>query len=165
MIKELSEVDMNDIFFDLLAEVECGNHFDFKSQKHHEWLKKRISVNFYRGMKFFGYFSKEDVPIGFAAILIDDGPEGVCCFGHSGELMDIAVFPKYRGDGIGSKLLVYVENYCRDKKVSCLYMTTYAKDYKVISFYGKNGFVPVATLPDVHGPNDEGKVFMRKILL
>ena len=31
-------------------------------------------------------------------------------------------------------------------------------------FDGKNGFVPVATLPDVHGPGSPGNVFMRKLL-
>jgi hypothetical protein len=33
-----------------------------------------------------------------------------------------------------------------------------------IAFYGKNGMTPVATLPDVHGPGDEGMVYIRKVL-
>ena len=48
--------------------------------------------------------------------------------------------------------------------IYCMYLSTYAKKYEAIAFYGKNRFVPVATLPDVHDPNDEGNVYMRKIL-
>ena len=59
---------------------------------------------------------------------------------------------------------VTVSSHAKEKGVYCLYMSTYAKDSGVIHFYGKNGFVPVATLPDVHGPKEEGLVIMRKRL-
>jgi hypothetical protein len=45
-----------------------------------------------------------------------------------------------------------------------MYVSTYAKDKEAISFYLQNGFVRVATLPDVHGPGDDGNVYMRKII-
>ena len=163
MIKEILENDFG-IFFNLIAEVECGNHFDFSNQKHIQWLKRRIAVHFFRGTNFFCYYLEDGTPVGFAAVLIDKGPEGVCCFGNKAELLDIAIFPEFREKGYGSDLLVYTEEYSRQQGVYCMYMSTYAKDYRVISFYGKNGFIPVATLPDVHGPDDEGMLYMRKIL-
>lgn len=163
MIKEIREEQFSP-FFELMAEVECGKHFDFNNQNHIDWLKKRISIYFFRGTKFFGYFSDDNSPIGFATLLIDEGPKGISCMGQKCELLDIGVIPQYRGKGIGSELLKYVAEYAEKSGVYCMYMSTYAKDYKVIAFYGKNGFVPVAILPDVHGPNDEGIVFMRKIL-
>jgi hypothetical protein len=43
-------------------------------------------------------------------------------------------------------------------------MMTYAADYDVIAFYGKNGFIPVATIPDVFGPKAEGNAVLRKVL-
>jgi len=162
MIKEIQEDEFAP-FFELMAEVECGKHFDFNNRNHIKWLKKRISIHFFQGTKFFGYFTEDNSPMGFAALLIDEGPEGVSCFGQKCELLDIGVIPQHRGKGIGSELLKYVEEYAEKLGVYCMYMSTYARDYDVIAFYGKNGFVPVATLPDVHGPNDEGIVFMRKL--
>ncbi len=163
MIKEIQAKDF-DSFFELMAEVECGKYFDFTNERHIQWLKRRIASLFFRGAKFFGSYLENDTPVGFAALLIDEGPEGICFFGKKSELLDIAIFPEFRGKGFGSKLLAFTAEYSKQHGVYCMYMSTYAKDYRVIAFYGKNSFIPVATLPDVHGPNDEGIVYMRKIL-
>lgn len=163
MIKQIFEKEFG-VFFNLMAEVECGNHFDYENEKHIEWLKKRISIYFYRGAKFFAYYTDGNIPVGFAALLLDEGPEGVRCFGHKSELLDIALFPEFRKKKYGSQLLTFTEEYSRQKGAYCMYVSTYAKDIKVIEFYKKNGFEPVAVLPDVHGPDDEGMVYMRKIL-
>jgi len=164
VIKELSNKEFNDIFFKLIAEAECGKHFDINNSNHIAWMKNRINVHFLRGVKFFAYFMKDGTPVGFAALLIEEGLEGVSCSSQKSELLDIAIFPDFRGKGYGSELLNYTEEHSRQSMVYCMYISTYAKKYDVIAFYGKNGFVPVATLPDVHGPNDEGLVYMRKIL-
>lgn len=163
MIKEVLEKDFN-IFFQLMAEVECGDHFDFANQNHVSWLKRRIATRFYMGTRFFAHYLDDGTPVGFAAVLIDDGPEGIPCFGHKAEITDIAIFPSFRGNGYGAELLTHVEGFAKQNGVYCLCASTYAKGYKVIAFYGSRGFVPVATLPGVHGPNDEGMVFVRKVL-
>jgi hypothetical protein len=80
MIKQIFENEFED-FINLMAEVECGNHFDYTNEKHMEWLKKRISIYFYRGTKFFAYYTDGKTPAGFVSVLLDDGPEGVRCFG------------------------------------------------------------------------------------
>lgn len=163
MIKEIQEENFTP-FFELMAEIECGKHFDFSNQNHNEWLKKKISSYYYRGAKFFGFYFDNGEPIGFAALLMEEGPEGVICFGHKCDLLDIGILKKYRRKGFGSELLEYVEQRAKNEGFYCMYMSTYAMDYEAISFYGKNGFVPVATLPDINGPNDEGNIYIRKIL-
>jgi ribosomal protein S18 acetylase RimI-like enzyme len=164
MIKEIGEQEFVQTFFALMAEVECGNHFVPENPQHVNWLKERIAVQFFRGTKFFALYGDEGMPIGFAAILVEMKLDKVACSGQYSELLGIAVLSLHRRQGYGSVLLQYAEKYAREAGAYCLYVSTYANDYDVIHFYGKNGFVPVATLPDVHGPNDEGNVYMRKIL-
>ncbi|WP_449603560.1 hypothetical protein [Paenibacillus sp. Marseille-Q9583] len=65
---------------------------------------------------------------------------------------------------MGGILLQHVEEVVKSRGAYCLLMLTYAEDYDVIAFYGKNGFVPVATIPDVFGPGAEGNTILRKIL-
>jgi len=72
MIKEIFENDF-DPFFNLMAEVECGNLFDFGNPNHINWPKKRISVHFYRKTRFFAYYLDDGTPVGFAGLLIEEG--------------------------------------------------------------------------------------------
>lgn len=162
-IKEINESDFKP-FFKLMAEVECGNHFDFSSPKHISWLNNKISTYYFRGAKFFGSYSDDSTLIGFITVLIERGLEGVKCIGQKAEILDVGVFLEFRGKSYGSKLLQYVERYCKQEGVYCLYVSTSVSSYKVIAFYGKNEFMPVATLPNIYGHNDEGNLFMRKIL-
>ncbi len=164
MIREVEETKFVEQFYDLMAEVECGSHFDFGNPRHDEWLRRRISRHYYRGVKFFGYYLEDDKPVGFAGLLAEEKLEGVACFGQMTELLDIGIFPEYRGKGYGKELLKYAEDYSREFGAYCMYMATYARSRETIAFYGSHGFVPVATLPDVHGPGDEGTVHMRKII-
>jgi|GEM_PF-502950 len=164
MIKEIGEREFIAKFYNLMAEVECGSHFDSDNPLHHEWLKKRISRYYYRGTKFLAYYLDDDTPVGFAGLLVEEPLDKVEIFGKMTELLDIGVFPSFRGKGYGNKLLKYVEDFSFNYGAYCIYTATYAKSYDLIAFYGKNGFVPVATLPDTHGPGDEGNVYMRKIL-
>lgn len=138
--------------------------FNFNSESHAQWLKKKIAAHFLKGAKFFGYYLGDMTPVGFAVVLIDEPLEDVSCFGQKSELLDIAIFPEFRRKSYGSKLLAYTQEYSKQQGAYCIYASTYAKDYNTVQFYGKNGFIPVATLPDVYGPNDEGAVYMRKIL-
>ena len=164
MIREVSEAEFIEQFYVLMAEVECGSHFDFSNPQHEEWLHRRISRHYHRGVKFFGYYLDSGKPVGFAGLLAEEKLEGVACFGQTAELLDIGILPEFRGKGYGGELLKYIEEYCRDFGAYCMYTATYARSFDTIAFYGRHGFVPVATLPDVHGPDDEGNVYMRKIL-
>ncbi len=163
MIKEISENEFEPLL-DLMAEVECGNHFDANNPNHILWLKKRISIHYYRGTRFFAMFDEADTPIGFHGVLIEEGAEGVNCQAQKCELVAIGIFKEFRRKGSGSILLKHAEDFSREAGVYCMFMSTYAAAYDVIAYYGKNGYTPVATLPDIHGPGNEGIVFMRKIL-
>ncbi len=163
MIREINEGEF-EVFFRLMAEVEAGSHFDGGNPRHIEWLKRRIAAHFLRGTRFFGYYLEDGTPVGFAGLLINEGPDGISGCWRSAELLDLALFSECRGKGYGSELLKHAEDYAREAGVYCLFMVTYAAEYGTIAFYGKNGFTPVATLPDVQGPGAEGEVYMRKIL-
>ena len=163
-IYEIPEQEFVDKYFTLMAEVECGAHFVPDNEQHRAWVRKRIALHYLRGTQFFALSDDSDAPIGFAAVLYDPGLPGVSCFGQSAELLDIAIFPQYRGQGHGSILLRHVERIMETQRVFCLYMTTYGASYGAIAFYGKHGYAPVAVLPDVYGPNDEGRVYIRKRL-
>lgn len=160
MFKELKENEIND-FFELIGEIECGDHIDYKNQIHVSWLQKKIKSNFARGVKYF-CFSENNIKVGLASLLLNDRLDGVII---SAEIVEIGVLKEYRDKGYGTKLLKEIEKYCQSKKIYTLGAFTYAKDYKVISYYGKNGLTPVAIIPDLNGPNDEGQIYMRKILL
>lgn len=160
MIREIHETEI-DVFFDLMGEVERASLFDAENPDHIEWLKKKIAEYFFRGARFFAYYLDDDTPVGYAAVLIDSS---LFPIDQKSELLAIGAFREYRGQGYGTKLLKHAEEVSRQAGVYCMFMGTYAGAHQVIAFYGKNGFAPVATLPDVHGPKAEGILFMRKQL-
>ncbi len=164
MIKDLTETEFKQTFLDLFSTVECGEFFNFHNLQHAAWLEERLHVHFARGARAYGSFLENGEPAGFAVLLIEKKLEGAEWSGQSAELLDIALYPQHRGLGCGSELLAFIERTAAAAGVYCLFACTTATDYRVIAFYGKNGFVPVATLPDVNGPGNAGNVFMRKRL-
>lgn len=163
MIREISREEVGGVF-DLMGELEIGASFDEGNDEHIAWLTNKIGAYFFNGVKFFGYFNEEKELIGFIALDVEEPLKGVSWIGKKAEILYIAVYPKYRQKSYGTQLIDYVNQYCRDRGVYCIYVSTAAFNYAVIVFYGKNQYVPVATLPDVHGPNAEGLVCMRKVL-
>lgn len=156
--------DEIDMFYELIGEVEYSL-FSIKNEKHIEWLKKKIDRLYYSGVNFFGGFNDVGEPLGIIAILIDEPPEGINNSYNSCEVIQMGTSKEVRNRGYGSKLLNYAEEYAKHKNVYCMYMHTYAADYDVIAFYGKNGFIPVGMLPDVYGPKNEGMLYMRKVII
>jgi ribosomal protein S18 acetylase RimI-like enzyme len=161
MIRELDAQELADTFFDLMGEVECGDHIDFSDPGHVAWLHERISVQFARGTRFYGLFSESGEPLGFVGLLLEYGLNGDC---RKAEVLDIGVQKGQRRMGFGAELLAHAEKLSAEAGAYCIFVATYAASYDVIAFYGKNGYVPVATIPDTNGPDDEGDVHMRKVL-
>ena len=160
MIRELTQDDVIQIFFDLMIQVESSNKFDKANSRHVEWLKRKIARRFGCGARFYGYFLDEGMPVGLMGVVIEDNP---IITGYS-EVLDLGVYEKYRCTGIGEKLMKHAEELSREASVCCVYVSTYSGDSRVVAFYGKRGYVPVATHPDVHGISHEGQVYMRKRL-
>jgi GNAT superfamily N-acetyltransferase len=152
-------------FFKIATEVECGSHFDFSNPKHEAWLRRKYDRYEYAGNKFFAAFQKDGTPVGYGILVVEEGLDGIKqVFAQKTELISLGVSSEYQGMGYGKKLVEYAERLSRETGAYCMYISTYAKDHGVIDFYGKCGYAPVATLPDVHGPGDEGLVYMRKII-
>lgn len=151
-------------YLDLLAEVE-HTKLDRSNPDHELWLRRRINRHYQRGAMFYAYheIGQEDA-YGIIAVLHEEAPPGIPALGARAEVLDIGVSKRHRRKGIGSILLRQAEKIARSRGAYCLFMLTYAEDYDVIAFYGKNGFIPVATIPDVFGPHDEGNVVLRKIV-
>jgi len=164
MIREIDQQTLVGEFFDLTAEVECGDRFDPERPGHVEWLRDRVGRRFASGARCFAGYLDDGTPVGFAAIHVDPGLEGVPYIGQYSEIVAMGVRAGHRRRGHGSRLLEHAEGYARGRGAYCLYAATYAGARGVISFYERNGFVRVATLPDVHGPMAEGNAYLRKVL-
>lgn len=151
-------------YLDLIAEIEHVK-LDRSKPNHDRWLRNRIHSYYSRGALFFAYEDRlTEGAVGVVAVLHEAAPDGIEALGARAEVLVIGVGSSCRRKGIGSILLQHAEEIVKSKGAYCLFMMTYAEDYDVISFYGKNGFIPVATLPDVYGPTLEGNVFIRKVL-
>lgn len=51
---------------------------------------------------------------------------------------DLIVIEKYRGIGVGTRLIKAVEEYCKDKAFKCISLCTY--EFQAPEFYKKYGF-------------------------
>jgi GNAT superfamily N-acetyltransferase len=165
IIRDITMEEVFQHFYKIAAEVECGNHFDFSNPHHEEYLRRKYTRFEFCGDRFLGTFLKDGTPVGYAILEVEEGLENKDnVFAGKTELLSIGIITEFQGKGYGKQLLEYAEEISRKTGAYTMYISTYAKDHEVIAFYGKNGYVPVATLPDVHGPGDEGMVYMRKIL-
>lgn len=158
-IRPLTPQDIEEHFFELMADIETGDAFDFADPQWVGWLRRKIARRWGAGAQFYGLFAAEE-PIGLLGLIIDDHPY----FAGRSELVDLGVVPTQRRAGHGTRLLAYAEQLSREAGVLTMYISTYAGDTDNITFYGQNGFAPVATLPDFYGPASEGQVYMRKRL-
>ncbi|MHC4471536.1 MAG: GNAT family N-acetyltransferase [Planctomycetota bacterium] len=164
MIREMSEDEFVREFFEEFAELECGDHYHADDPQHVEWVRRRIAIHCFRGARFFSCEADGGTPAGFGAVLIDPGLEGDNCFGHKAELLDVMVRDEHRGQGHGRALLEHAETLSREAGAYCIYVATYAGSRDAVAFYVHRGYVPVAMHPDVYGPDDDGRIYLRKVL-
>lgn len=147
-------------FFGLMGEVEAGRHFDPASAEHVAWLRDCISKHYGHGTRFFGLYDGEK-PLGILGLRIETYLNTPWSLGF---ITDLGVFAELRGRGYGSRLLDFATEEARRQNCYCLYVDTYAANHRNVALYTRRGFVPVATIPDMNGPGDEGQVWMRKII-
>lgn len=144
----------------LFAELET---LTMDNKEDEAWIRNKMSRLEASGAEFYGAYDKDQL-IGFATILVEDRPYGACNGYGACELLQIGVRNEYRNHGYGSGLLSHIEEEVRGRNVYCLYLHTYAEDYDVIAFYGKNRYIPRGVVPDVYGPNLEGMLYLSKAL-
>jgi len=161
MIKQIDKNELLNSLFDLVAEVEFGNHFDKNNTGHIDLLKDNLDRDISSGAEIFGYYEEEaNKPIGFITTVVKERLYHITeC-----EVLEIGVIKELRNKGYGSRLLQFIEEHHNKENIYCVLVKTYAADFRVIHFYGKNGYVPVSVIPDTQGPGDEGTIVMRKRL-
>jgi GNAT superfamily N-acetyltransferase len=157
--RELERLEL-EAFMPLLGEIECGRHYSHAKADHRSWLRLRIETQLASGVRFYGYTDAKSGVVGIVGIRIDEKPDR-----HpQAEIVDLGVAEARRRQGIGSALLKHASALAGDRGAGRLYVRTYAGDTRAITFYGRNGFHPVAVIPDANGPDDEGDVVLRKRL-
>ena len=85
----------------------------------------------------------EGKPVGFAAILIEG-------WNLTGNIEWIGILEEYQGKKIGSKLLMELMNYAKNKKVRKVYVDTGVDNIGAIIFSLKNKYQPEAVLKEYY---------------
>lgn len=82
------------------------------------------------------------------------------------DLYWIVVKPGIAGKGIGSMLLQHAEAFVREQKGRWLLAETSSRDIyqKTRSFYEKNGYSVIASIPDFYSVNDALMIFGKRLL-
>lgn len=158
--REIAETEFEP-FLELMAEIEYGPEFDFGTPEHVETLKETIHRRYGAGTQFYALYEDER-PVGIVGIEIE---KMLYSKWSRAQIMDIGVLKQHRRSGYGSKLLEFTEGLARDAGCWALHLLTYAGAWQVIAFYGSNDYAPVGTVADTNGPDDEGDIWMRKILV
>lgn len=163
-IEYLDEERLCNDFFPLIAELECGTHYDATNPQHVEWLLRRVHVYHLNGGIAIGLYSDVGVPAGCILFVHDAGLDGVRCFGKKAWIASFGLFSECRSKGLGGILLNEAESYARKRGAECLYVDTYAGNTGAVRYYVKMGFVPVAYHPGESGLKDLGQVYLYKEL-
>lgn len=163
MSSEFREVTESEFepFLELMAEIEYGDSFDFANLEHVETLRETVRRRYGAGTRFYALYER-DKPVGIVGLEIE---KMLYTTWSRAQLMDIGVFKHFRRHGYGSKMLEFAEGLARDAGCWALHMLTYAGAWQVIAFYGSNDYAPVGTVADTNGPDDEGDIWMRKVLV
>jgi len=162
MIKKIDKNELLNSFFDLVTEVEFGDHFDKRIPEHVALLDNVVRKHVACGCEIFGCYEEEsNSPIGFITTVVYNHlhtDKAEC------EVLELGVVKEFRRKGFGSRLLEYNEKYRDKEKIYCILIKTFSGSFDTIYFYGKNGYVPVSVIPDTQGPGSEGTIVMRKRL-
>ncbi len=158
MIRPMNKSELLESLYDLVAEVEFGDHFNKADKSHTDMLGNRVNAYFDNGCEVFGYYEKDTGELtGYIMTVVKRGLLSNDC-----EILEIGVKNQFRGKGYASELLKFVEAHHSKDQLHRIVVQTYAADFEVIHFYGKNGFVPISVISGTNGPLDEGTIVMRK---
>lgn len=161
--KSISEETFKKDFFNEIIDVECGRHFDINNEQHKRWLCNKIHSIFLLGGNVLAAY-KEAEPVGFIFYQHDRGLENECCFGKKADIIMFEIREKYRSQNIGKILLNKISASVKANGGACLYTDTYVPNKRAIKFYIENDFIPVAVFPCVNGIDDDGQLYMYKVL-
>ncbi len=123
-IQKLAFITWNETYTDILSKEQLD--FMLDEIYNFESLKKQIN----EGQDFYGYLIDEKM-VGFASISRYNDTD------H--KLNKIYLLKEYQGTGIGSKMLIFIENLCKFKGCKNLILNV-NKHNPTKSFYEKLGF-------------------------
>lgn len=150
-------------FIDLIAFIECGEHYNSKQEQHVNWLKRRIhSIYLMGGMALCVYDNGK--PAGFLLYQHDLGLENVCCFGKVARIIMLGFHKQYQGKGLGTELVDKVCQKVKADGADCIYTDTYVLNKGAIKFYVNDDFVPVAVHECENGTDDMGQLYLYRKL-
>ncbi len=75
-------------------------------------------------------------------------------------ILNLAVHPERRGQGIGTLLLEYAIDYCRQKETEEITLEVRRSNYQAISLYRNLHFLPLGIRPRYYSDNGEDAVLM-----
>lgn len=78
------------------------------------------------------------------------------------DMMNLAVSPDFRRQGVGIKLIEILVDRLKSKGVRCLTLEVRASNETAISLYGKLGFVQVGRRPGYYSKPKEDALILRK---
>ena len=78
------------------------------------------------------------------------------------DMMNLAVSPEYRRQGVGEELVEQLMNHLRAKEASCLTLEVRASNDPAIALYRKLGFVEVGRRPNYYHNPKEDALILRK---
>ena len=78
------------------------------------------------------------------------------------DMMNIAVAPEYRRQGVGEKLILELIRQLQAEKVTCLTLEVRASNEPAIGLYEKLGFVQVGLRPNYYHNPKEDALILRK---
>ncbi len=102
----------------------------------------------------------------FTAILNGKVVGYICIFHifEDGELLNVAVHPDYRKQGLGQILLDKMFEYLKDKEVTRISLEVRESNVSARSLYLKNGFLPTGVRKNYYSSPREDGIIMEKIL-
>lgn len=116
------------------------------------WSEEVLLDAYSKGTKFFVCVKGKKV-LGYV---------GINCILDEGYITNIAVFPEYRGKGIGNALLNRVFSEARDLELSFVSLEVRESNFGAISLYEKNGFKEAGRRPRFYRDPEETAIIYTK---
>lgn len=110
-----------------IYEIECASFTD-------PWSAASLKDTAERTDSIFHVALAEGVPCGFGCLLVVAG---------EGELVDIAVSPAYRKQGIGQRLMTSLLSEAQNRHVEQIFLEVRQTNTPAQGLYRKNGFVEI----------------------
>ena len=82
-----------------------------------------------------------------------------------GEILNLAVMPEYRRQGLADKLFDACLAYCRNRGIEILFLEVRASNTPAVSLYEKQGFVTVGRRKNYYRYPKEDALVMRLLLV